>query len=76
MAAVSTSPPPTAVSPTSNYQDSRQSDDTPRSPVRVPNLNLANGPQLRQAPVSPVRVNFQEENWAQPSNADIEHAQR
>ncbi|RSM00767.1 hypothetical protein CDV31_011638 [Fusarium ambrosium] len=76
MTAVSTSPPPTAVSPTSNYQDSRQSDDTPRSPVRVPNLNLANGPQLRQAPVSPVRVNFQEENWAQPSNADIEHAQR
>ncbi|KAI0176205.1 HCP-like protein [Hypoxylon sp. FL1284] len=29
-------------------------------------------PTIRQGPVSPVRVNFQPENWAQPSNANIE----
>ncbi|KAF4970647.1 hypothetical protein FZEAL_9998 [Fusarium zealandicum] len=80
MAAVSTSPPP-AASPSSSYQDplqspSRPSDDVPRSPVRVPNLHIAGGPRLREGPVSPVRVNFQQENWAQPSNADVEHAQQ
>lgn len=31
-------------------------------------------PRLRDAPVSPVRVNMQADDWAQPSNADIEHA--
>ncbi|KAH7358986.1 SKT5 protein [Plectosphaerella cucumerina] len=31
-------------------------------------------PRLREAPVSPVRVNMQSDGWAQPSNADIEHA--
>ncbi|KAM5356243.1 hypothetical protein ACJ41O_002889 [Fusarium nematophilum] len=82
MAAVSTSPPPTAVSSSSNYQNpssnhsSRPSDDAPRSPIHVPNLDEAGGPRLRNGPVSPVRVNFQDENWAQPSNADIEHAQQ
>ncbi|OAA64456.1 Tetratricopeptide-like helical [Niveomyces insectorum RCEF 264] len=34
----------------------------------------ADAPRLRQPPVSPVRVNFQPENWAQPSNANIEHS--
>lgn len=29
-------------------------------------------PQIRQGPVSPVRVNFQPDNWAQPSNANVE----
>ncbi|KAI1764760.1 HCP-like protein [Hypoxylon sp. FL1150] len=29
-------------------------------------------PQIRRGPVSPVRVNFQPDNWAQPSNANIE----
>ncbi|KAF4457200.1 protoplast regeneration and killer toxin resistance [Fusarium albosuccineum] len=80
MVAVSTSSPPTATSP-SNYQDplpnpaSRPSDDAPRSPIRIPNLDLAGGPRLRDGPVAPVRVNFQQENFAQPSNADIEHTQ-
>lgn len=37
--------------------------------------HASSAPRLRDAPVSPVRVNFQHENWAQPSNADIEHAQ-
>ncbi|KAK1488188.1 hypothetical protein CCUS01_14792 [Colletotrichum cuscutae] len=31
--------------------------------------------RIRDAPASPVRVNFQAENWAQPSNANIELAQ-
>ncbi|KJZ77896.1 hypothetical protein HIM_02533 [Hirsutella minnesotensis 3608] len=31
--------------------------------------------RLREAPVSPVRVNFQTDNWAEPSNADIELVQ-
>ncbi|KAH6689126.1 SKT5 protein [Plectosphaerella plurivora] len=31
-------------------------------------------PRLRDAPVSPVRVNMQADGWHQPSNADIEHA--
>ena len=33
------------------------------------------GARIRDAPVSPVRVNFQDENWAQPSNANIEHTE-
>jgi len=32
------------------------------------------GPLLRNAPSSPVRVSFHSENWAQPSNASIEVA--
>ncbi|KAL0939272.1 chitin synthase activator [Colletotrichum truncatum] len=31
--------------------------------------------RIRDAPASPVRVNFQADNWAQPSNANIEMAQ-
>ncbi|GKT83027.1 hypothetical protein Ct61P_00877 [Colletotrichum tofieldiae] len=31
--------------------------------------------RIRDAPASPVRVNFQADNWAQPSNANIELAQ-
>ena len=33
------------------------------------------GARIRDAPVSPVRVNFQNDNWAQPSNANIEGIQ-
>lgn len=33
------------------------------------------GPRIRDSPVSPVRVNFHQDNWAQPSNANIEHTQ-
>ncbi|KAK7422220.1 Chitin synthase 4 [Neonectria punicea] len=72
MAAVTASPPPTNASPTSGRQD--LPDDGPRT-INVPNLNMAGGPRLRDAPVSPVRVNFQEDDWAQPSNVDIEHTQ-
>ncbi|KAH8735493.1 hypothetical protein BGZ61DRAFT_526570 [Ilyonectria robusta] len=73
MAAVTTSPPPIIASPTSNRQD--LPDDGPRSPINVPDLDMAGGPRLRDAPISPVRVNFQDDTWAQPSNVDIQHTQ-
>lgn len=38
----------------------------------LPGVPLTQSPRLRQSPVSPVRVNFQPEDWAQPSNANIE----
>ncbi|KAI1082775.1 HCP-like protein [Whalleya microplaca] len=34
--------------------------------------SMDESPKLRASPVSPVKVNFQPENWAQPSNASIE----
>ncbi|WAO97152.1 Hypothetical protein NCS54_01486600 [Fusarium falciforme] len=82
MAAVRTSPPPIANPPSLNYQNplpnpySKQSGDAPRSPARVPNLDPAGSLRLHDGPVTPVRVNFQRENWTQPSNADIAHAQQ
>ncbi|KAF9766150.1 hypothetical protein IL306_001472 [Fusarium sp. DS 682] len=80
MAAANTSPPPTAVP--SNYHDSpsrpssRPTSASSRSPVRIPHLDESEGPRLRNGPVSPVRVNFQQENWVQPSNADVEYTQK
>lgn len=44
-------------------------------PLAVPSNAMDDGARLRDAPVSPVRVNFQQGNWAQPSNANIEHTQ-
>ncbi|KAH8878847.1 HCP-like protein [Thozetella sp. PMI_491] len=38
----------------------------------LPGIPIAESPRIREAPISPVRVNFQPENWAQPSNANIE----
>ncbi|KFA64176.1 hypothetical protein S40285_00788 [Stachybotrys chlorohalonatus IBT 40285] len=79
MAAVGTSPPPTAASPGLESQavpfhgSRRMSDAVARKPLIVPSGLLHGTPRLRDAPVSPVRVNFQQENWAQPSNANIEH---
>ncbi|PFH62533.1 hypothetical protein XA68_13115 [Ophiocordyceps unilateralis] len=46
----------------------------PRKPLLLPSLPPSSA-RLREAPVSPVRVNVQRENWPQPSNADIELAQ-
>jgi TPR repeat protein len=48
-----------------------------RKPLGVPAGYAPNDgePRIREAPVSPVRVNFQQDNWAQPSNVDIEHMQ-
>ncbi|KAI4867879.1 HCP-like protein [Hypoxylon rubiginosum] len=38
----------------------------------IPTNTTIESPKIRGGPVSPVRVNFQPENWAQPSNANIE----
>jgi TPR repeat protein len=38
----------------------------------LPTAPAPESPRLRQAPRSPVKVNFQPEDWAQPSNANIE----
>ncbi|EGU89251.1 hypothetical protein FOQG_07905 [Fusarium oxysporum f. sp. raphani 54005] len=79
MAAINTSPPPTAAP--LNYNESSRPSSRPtsasrRSPVRIPHLDESEGPRLRNGPVSPVRVNFQQENWVQPSNADVEYTQK
>ncbi|PHH68888.1 hypothetical protein CDD80_7165 [Ophiocordyceps camponoti-rufipedis] len=49
----------------------RPAQDLPRKHLLLPPSTA----RLRDAPVSPVRVNIQRENWPQPSNADIELAQ-
>lgn len=46
-----------------------ESDSKP-SPLAIPDA-----PKMRAAPVSPVRLSFHDENWAQPSNASIEGSQ-
>jgi len=87
MAAVSTSPPPTSASPNS-HREHTPAQSLPRSstgdsnvqrvsrkPLAVPSGAMDGGARIRDAPVSPVRVNFKNENWAQPSNANIEHPQ-
>lgn len=89
MAAVSTSPPPMSASPGSDSRAhaslhggmsptagpvSNVPVNVPRKAVALPQLPVSNA-RLREAPVSPVRVNFHQDNWAQPSNADIELAQ-
>ncbi|KAK0618310.1 hypothetical protein B0T17DRAFT_495760 [Bombardia bombarda] len=38
----------------------------------LPGLPLSESPRLRHAPISPVKVNFQSEDWVRPSNANIE----
>ncbi|RDA92304.1 hypothetical protein CP533_3244 [Ophiocordyceps camponoti-saundersi (nom. inval.)] len=53
---------------------SRPIPDAPRKPLLLPNLP-PNSVRLREAPISPVRVNVQREVWPQPSNVDIELAQ-
>ncbi|OBS27371.1 hypothetical protein FPOA_01314 [Fusarium poae] len=77
MAAVN---PPSSVAATSpNYYESpsrppsRPTSASRHSPVRIPDLEHAEGPRLRDGPVSPVRVNFQQADWVQPSNADVEY---
>ncbi|KAH8675979.1 hypothetical protein BX600DRAFT_508167 [Xylariales sp. PMI_506] len=87
MAAVmSTPPPPAPASPTRSVhrkplpasdlspQRYRWS-DTPEdsSATKLPPTMLSSeSPKLRGAPVSPVRLSFHTEDWAQPSNVNIE----
>lgn len=63
MAAATASPPPNTASPNQNF-----SEDASR---QVSEFNVAGAPRLREGPVSPVQVNFQDENWATPSDVDI-----
>ncbi|KAH6648483.1 hypothetical protein BKA67DRAFT_522672 [Truncatella angustata] len=46
--------------------------DTTEGSIPQPTPLAVETPKLKGAPVSPVRLNFQPENWAQPSNASIE----
>lgn len=72
MAAVSTSPPPTSTSPGHNHRDPISLQQSLSSGHEDGNMSRA--PRLAGAPKSPVKVNFQDENWHVPSNANIEHA--
>ncbi|KAK4242346.1 hypothetical protein C8A03DRAFT_40313 [Achaetomium macrosporum] len=38
----------------------------------LPGAPMSESPRLRQSPVSPVKVNFQPEDWARPSTGNIE----
>ncbi|CEI65050.1 hypothetical protein FVEN_g11889 [Fusarium venenatum] len=77
MAAVN--PPSSAAATSPNYYESpsrpssRPTSASRHSPVRIPDLDHVEGPRLRDGPVSPVRVNFQQGDWVQPSNADVEY---
>lgn len=46
-----------------------------RKPLDIHSIPTTTGTRLRDAPVSPVRVNHQQDNFAQPSNANIEFTQ-
>ncbi|TQS33237.1 hypothetical protein Golomagni_06425, partial [Golovinomyces magnicellulatus] len=52
----------------------RSGPDVARKPVPMPDLHTDTSARLRDAPVSPVRVNTQPEHLIQPSNANIELA--
>lgn len=77
MAAVETSPPPVSTSPGADTRNREplhvMANEPHRKPHPLPPIPPGNG-RLREAPVSPVRVSIQRENWPEPSNADIELA--
>ncbi|KAJ9157251.1 Tetratricopeptide-like helical [Pleurostoma richardsiae] len=81
MAAVETSPPRTSASLTSTPSYRKPLPNPNLSPERrsrldatkqLPIIPIPEASRVGQAPVSPVRVNFQPDNWAQPSSANIE----
>ncbi|KAK5987613.1 Chitin synthase regulator 2 [Cladobotryum mycophilum] len=77
MAAVTTSPPPTSNSP--NRRDSvpiQSLSPVARKPVPSSNPQAIAAPKFRDLPASSVRANFQQNNSAQPSNIDVDHAQQ
>lgn len=53
-------------------ENPRNSLSTPRKPVPPPSLPIEESARLRDAPVSPIRVNLQQPSWPEPSNANIE----
>jgi TPR repeat protein len=88
MAAVTTTPPPPNQSspprplqrkplpaPDLSPQRYRWSGPTEDSATKpLPILPAPDSPKLRVVPHSPVRLNFQPEDWAKPSNAGIENS--
>ncbi|KAH8905500.1 HCP-like protein [Coniochaeta sp. PMI_546] len=82
MAAVTASPPPSTTSSANNSPIRRKpvplhdlttgSHGSPQSGKPLPTAPVPGSPRLGNTPRSPVKVNFQPEDWAQPSNANIE----
>ncbi|CAK7243078.1 MAG: Chitin synthase 4 [Sporothrix thermara] len=81
--AATTAPAPHATSPPSSPLNRRplplqnmspdSAADWPEEPQSLTvDSALAESPRMRQPPVSPVRVNFQPDNWAQATNVNIE----
>lgn len=79
MAAVDSSP-PGAASATLDSIHQRATASSSSSPQglrldkqkQLPRVPMPEGSRLGHSPVSPVKMNFQPENWAQPSSATIE----
>lgn len=81
MAALTTSPP---VSPSRSSNPARRKPvplpiidaaeryDWGESAKPLPGIPKPESPRLRHSPVSPVKVNFQSDDWPRPSNANIE----
>ncbi|KAF6841253.1 chitin synthase activator [Colletotrichum musicola] len=74
MAAVTASTPP-VVSPAASPNHLRTHMSPERLVIGDDAGRQPGAARIRDAPASPVRVNFQTDNWAQPSNANIEMAQ-
>ncbi|KAL2269947.1 hypothetical protein VTJ83DRAFT_2131 [Remersonia thermophila] len=62
-------PPPHEHSPAVRYDWSENAQPLPGVPVS------SDAPRLRESPVSPVKVNFQSDDWPRPSAANIESPQ-
>ncbi|OLN81002.1 Protein SKT5 [Colletotrichum chlorophyti] len=74
MAAATASTPP-VMSPAASPNHLRTHMSSERLPLGDDAGRKSGSARIRDAPVSPVRVNFHADNWAQPSNANIELAQ-
>lgn len=83
MAAVGSSPSPTPASPPSSPPRRKpvpslhglspiERYDWGENVKPLPGVPLSESPRLRHSPVSPVKVNFQPDDWARPSTGNIE----
>ncbi|KAK4130444.1 HCP-like protein [Trichocladium antarcticum] len=77
------SPPPPSLSPSPNGSSRRkpvplhglspiERYDWGENAKSLPDVPASESPRLRQSPVSPVKVNFQPDDWARPSTGNIE----
>ncbi|KAK1521673.1 hypothetical protein CPAR01_14590 [Colletotrichum paranaense] len=73
--AATTAPTPSVMTPTASPNHLRKHISPERITLGDDAGRKSVSARIRDAPASPVRVNFQAENWAQPSNANIELAQ-